>query len=987
MFEAFWVLSTQNASNTLFTHLREQIRYEIHNEPILVTIGGMTDLRLYLLGSPRLERGGKLVDMDTRKALALLAALALGGQEQRRETLAALLYPEADAESGRAAFRRTLSTLTHALGEGVLAARRDAVGLIPGSGLWVDALAFRELASAGSAEAALEQAVELYRGDFMAGFTLRDSSAFDDWQYRQSEELRRLLSGALERLAALAAESGDLERAIRHATRRVDLDPLLEEGQRQLMRLYLYAGQRNAALRQYRECVRVLDQELGVPPLEETTRLYQEILGSRTENARPRQAPVLGETQMPAPVLPALPVGPAPLVGREAEMAALARALQPEAEEGMFLSLEGEAGIGKTRLAEEFLALARRDGRAVIRAGCYEGEESLAYGPFVEGLERALEQPGMAARLEKLPPETLAEAARLLPSLRTVSRQVGLPPDGPGAQTRFFEALRQVFLSLLNGNVPGVLFIDDLQWADSATLDFLAYLARRIIPAGCLILAAWRGEEGPNSERLRQLQAEQQRAGRGLHLPLRRLNPTEVGRLARGLLSASGQERAPADLDRRLYAESEGLPFIAMEYLRGLKSAQGDWQMSGGVRDLLHRRLRAPGETARQLLTAAAVIGRPFDLSMLHAVSGRSEMETLTGLEELIGQGLLGERPGGYDFTHHKLREVAYAETSLARRRLLHQRVGEALAGAGSSRAAAGLAAGHFLQSGQTARAAELFRAAGEYARGLHANAEALAAFQSALAAGHPDLAGIHEACGDLETLSGNYREAIANYQAAAAFCSPGCLSNLMHKLGEVYQRLGEWDAAEAHYQSALEAAGDGGDPAWLAHLFAGWSLTSYRRGQTQRAGSLAGQALSRAQESGDPGALAQALNMMGILARADGELDVAKDFFERSLEAAGRVENMSLRVAALNNQARLLQEQGRAEEAIPQAHQALALCARMGDRHRQAAIQNNLADLYHAAGMEEEAMAQLKQAVALFAEIGEQTGPEQPEIWMLTEW
>jgi len=164
-------------------------------------------------------------------------------------------------------------------------------------------------------------------------------------------------------------------------------------------------------------------------------------------------------------------------------------------------------------------------------------------------------------------------------------------------------------------------------------------------------------------------------------------------------------------------------------------------------------------------------------------------------------------------------------------------------------------------------------------------------------------------------------------------------------------------------------------------------SLTSYRRGQTPRAGSLAGQALSRAQESGDPGALAQALNMMGILARADGDLEMAKDFFERSLEAAGRVENMSLRVAALNNQARLLQEQGRAEEAIPQARQALALCARMGDRHRQAAIQNNLADLYHAAGMEEEAMAQLKQAVALLAEIGEQTGPEQPEIWMLTEW
>ena len=165
-----------------------------------------------------------------------------------------------------AAFRRTLSTLNHALGKGVLAVRREAVGLDPAASLWVDVLHFKALLAAPPILAALEQAVALYRDDFLAGFTLRDSPTFDDWQYRQSEELRRLLAGALGRLASLAAEAGDLSPGIQHAARRLGLDPLLEDGHRQLMLLYFRSGQRGAALRQYRECVRVLDQELGVSP-------------------------------------------------------------------------------------------------------------------------------------------------------------------------------------------------------------------------------------------------------------------------------------------------------------------------------------------------------------------------------------------------------------------------------------------------------------------------------------------------------------------------------------------------------------------------------------------------------------------------------------------------------------------------------------------------------------------------------------------------
>jgi DNA-binding SARP family transcriptional activator len=947
----------------------------------------MEELCLYLLGSPRLERRGHVVEMDTRKALALLALVALEGQEQQRDTLTALLYPEADPVSARAAFRRTLSTLHGALGDGVLAIRRDAVGLAASSGLWVDALHFRELATETASLERLEQAASLYQGDFMAGFSLRDSPSFDEWQYQQTEELRRRLVTVLDQLVNRMASSSDFTSAIQHAARRAALDPLLEDGHRQLMELYARAGQRGAALRQYRECVRILEQELGVAPLEETTHLYQEIMSGRLEPARTPEQPFRGpgRESAPAEIRPA----PAaiPLVGRDAEIAHLTRAFET-APSALFISLEGEAGVGKTRMAEELVTLARRQGRAVAQARCYEGQAGLAYGPILDALGPVLEAPECALQVEQLAPSVLAEAARLLPGLAARGREPLPVPlaDGPGAQTRFMEALRLLTNSLLGGPLPGLLFIDDLQWADAASLDLLTYLARRAALGAYHLLIAWRSQEGANQERLRRLQAEQQRAGHALHLSLRRLTRPEIGALARSLLGD-----AAARLEERLFRESEGLPFIALEYLHSFEQAGGEWKLPGGVRELLHQRLQSPAEAARQLLTAAAVIGRSFDFSTLQAVSGRSEMETIDGLEELMELGLVQEDPtNGYDFTHEKLRQVAYDETSLARRRLLHLRAGETLAAEHALHdleANAGAAANHFLQAGQPGRAAEYFRQAGEYARRLHANSEALAHFQAALAAGHPNPAGLHEASGDLYTLQGEYAAAVASYQAAAAFCTPDCLSNLMHKLGEVYHRRGEWEAAESHYQAALEASGKDASPEWLAHLFADWSLTAYRAAQPARAAELAQNALDLAQQSDSPAALAQAYNMLGILERARDQLEEAGNFFERSLAAAGEQEDLSLRAAALHNLARLEQERGRHETALPLALQALETCTLLGDRHHQAALLNTLADLHHAAGREDQAMTHLKQAVTLFTEIGEEPGTALPEIWKLTEW
>ena len=1019
----------------------------------------MSHLSLFLLGPPRIELDGAPIEVDTRKAIALMAYLAVTGASHSRDTLATLLWPEYDQTHARAALRRTLSTLNKALGGEWLDVERESVALRPTRdtnrvGLWVDVEQFQrklaELSGHGHAEAEvcpaclepLSEAAALYRDDFMAGFTLRDSSNFDDWQFFQAESLRRKLAGALEKLARTYTLCQEFEAAIPHARRWLTLDPLHEPAHRQLMQLYAWADERGAALRQYRECVRVLEEELGVPPLAETTQLYQAIKeqagrgaegpggrgagehGSRGAQAQSRSVEL---APMSAPLNSGAPAFP--LVGRSQEWAALLTMYASLEAAGHFIVLEGEAGIGKTRLAEEFLAYVRTQGGAIIAARCYEGETNLAYGPFVEGLGAAINQASCTGWLDEVPVSWLSEAARLLPELASLRPHLPgpAPLDSPGAQSRFLEAVSQLLPALCSaqsgtarpaqlGQGPaGVLFIDDLQWADTASLDLLTYLVRRLWGRRLCIMVTWRGEHMAAAHRLRHLLAEAQRAGTGTALSLARLKPSAVMELVRWA-TQTGLE-LPAGLGERLYRETEGLPFFLVEYLtmmaRGA-DAGGDvaWPMPGGVRDLLRTRLEAVSETGRQLLTSAAVIGRSFDFDTLRAASGRSDEETVSGLESLIAQRLIEEVRGGgeppaaalrelsYDFGHEKLRALVYEETSLARRRLLHRRVAEALVGRmGERREYKGGYAGqpspylasqvayHFQLAGQESEAARYFNLAGEHARGLYANAEALAHFQSALALGYADASGLYEAMGDLQTLRGEYGAALTSYETAAAHCAAGALASLEHKLGNVHHRRGEWELAESHFQAGLATLGEDGPPGQRARLYADWSRTVHQRGQTERALSLAQRALDLAETADDLWALAQAHNMLGILASSRGALQIARHHLEHSLTLAQTLGDPAARVAALNNLALACRASGDLERAFELTEAALTLCASQGDRHRQAALHNNLADLFYATGQTEAAMAHLKQAVTIFAEIGEEAGTWQPEIWKLVEW
>jgi predicted ATPase/DNA-binding SARP family transcriptional activator len=965
-------------------------------------------LSIALLGAPRVEVDGRPLAVDTRKAIALVAYLAVTGQAHSRDTLSTLLWPEYDQDSARASLRRTLSALRKGLGPvgDQLQVNRERVALRADHDVLLDVERFTRLVRQTEAHGhtladvcpaclqPLSEAADIYRGEFLAGFALRECPEFEDWQRYQAESFRRALASVLERLATAAASAGRHDEALAAARRWLALDPLHEPAHRQVMLAYAWADQRAAALRQYRACVRILDEELGVAALPETTQLAERLRENHTPPPPTFAEPVPNASTHPEKVRrPSAGTPGYPLVGRAREWEVLLSAYATAGERGCLVVLEGEAGIGKTRLAESFLDHVRAKGARVVAGRSYEGESSLAYGLIAEALRAALAQGELGERLLSVPEHWLSEAARLVPEIALLRPLPAPLADPSGAGPRLVEGLRQLLLALLRGEVPGVFFLDDVQWADDASLELLGSLVRRLREHPPLFLLTWRGEEVPVAHRVRQLVADARRASAAVTLTLPRLRPADVAELVSARVV--GAER-PTELASTLYQASEGLPMFLIAYLDALADGtQPPDAVPGSIRDLLRARLGRLSETARQLLATAAAIGHSFDVDTLRAASGRGEDETVSALDELIGRRLVREVSGDggslhFDFAHEQLRQVVYHETSLIRRRLLHRRVAEALRDRAPSRKAPppdpAQIALHYQLAGHDELAAEYFYQAGEHARALHANAEALAHFRTALGLGYTDTATLHEALGDLLALTGAYAAATSSYDLAAAHGTPAHLGVIERKLGNVYARQGAWELAESHFQAALAATGES-DVAERARLQVAWSLAAHRQGQADRARAMASQALKAATAANDPRTLAQCHNIIGLLARNRGDLEQAARHLEHALELATGVGDPGGRVAALNNLALLYAAMAQAERGLALLEIALGLCRQLGDRHQEAALLTNMADLLRATGHADQAVARLKQAVPILAEIGAESGGLQPEIWKLSEW
>jgi DNA-binding SARP family transcriptional activator/tetratricopeptide (TPR) repeat protein len=936
-------------------------------------------VEIRLLGSPEITVEGNPLDVDTRKAVAILAVLATDRRAYGREELAALLWPDADDASARGALRRTLSVLRGAVGPDVLRVDRQQVALVP-SRYGVDVERLETLGDSGNA-GNLAIAADLARGPFMAGFTLRDSPEFDDWRAARAASVERTVGGVLDRLIAALDAKGDVAGAIAAAGRRIDLDPLDESAHVRRMELLAAAGDRAGAVRQYRACVAVLERELGVDPLAETTARYEAIRDGQAP-AVP-QPPRAGAHPAPEPVLDPERL---PIVGRDAILRAVDGIRRGSASDGRTVALVGEPGIGKSRLAQAIADEARAAGAVVLATSAYAAEQRIAYGPIVGALEPALHDTHQARRIEALGDGVVVELARIVPGVtRPGARRTAEATDASTVQTRLLAAIADALTAALAGPTPGVLVVDDVQWADGGTIAALAYLLRRLTSRPLLVLLTWRDDELSGDARLLADLAEQ-RAGDSVYR-LGRLGRDDVDAFVRAADSTLGWS-----VDA-LWDASEGLPLYLASAMATAPDPTGvaSPALPGGVRAVLSERLSRVDGVAAQVLAAAAAIGRAFDVPTLRYASGRSDDEVLDALDELAARGLVresGEAEGAptYDFTHGALRDLAEESTSLARRRLLHRRIAEAirLHAAGTARddpARLARIARHEREAGRDAEAAVAFGDAGDAAARVYANREAIDAYEAALALGHPAPAELHARVGDLRTRIGDYPAATQAYEAAAATADPELLPRIEAALARTHLRAGDLAAADAHLDAALAGSSE---PAWQAACLADRAVIRRRAGDRAGAVQAAAAAEVAAEAAGDPAAIGAARRMAGLVALDAGDARAAVAHLEVAVEAAADDGDPSAAIAALTGLAMATAATGDLDGALERGEQAIAACRRIGDRHLEAAVENHVADLLHAAGRDEEAFEHLRRSVEAFSEFDGDPADPDPGVWML---
>jgi DNA-binding SARP family transcriptional activator len=945
-------------------------------------------LQVALLGAPALRLDGDLLRFDTRKAVALVAVLAVSGRRHSREELAGLLWPESDNARARAALRRTLFT---AAGVGpALLADRSGVALDPAA-VDCDVVTFLACAERGGAAAARE-AIALYRGDFLAGFSLRDSPEWEDWRSATNDRLRRDLDRLLGVLVAHHTQRHEFDDAIEFAQRRLALDPLHEPAHQALIQLYDWTGQRTSALRQYRTCVRTLEAELGVAPLPETTALYDAVRGHRlpAPPARPPEAAV-ADVASPAasPPTPAAPVSPERVfVGRSAELARLSDAWAAARSSGRSLAVVGEVGSGKSALLETFARQLRGEDVAVVTVRGHEGEQTLAFAAATDLIRAAL--PSDPAASSSLADADRAALSRLLPAPEGADAHDGLPLDTPGARTRLFDAVRNALAALARGSAsPALVVVDDVHWFDEESRDLVAFLIRRP-PDHVLLVPTWRGSTTPAT--VAAAVADAMREGTGDMVWLPGLSREEVVDLLAGFAVA-----APEAVADDVLLRTGGLPMLVVEHaLAGVASGPGEITRPR-VEGLVRARIDGAPEMTGQILAAIAAVAAPVDPDLLRSVSGRTDAEVVGALEDAVARGLLVEAPerAAYDFPHDTLRHVVTERTSLARRRLLHSRTADVLmqrlaprgSSLGATAATAATVARQLDLAGRVAEAAMWHWVAADDARALYAHATAAEHLEVALALGHDPVV-THVALGDVRLRLGDYRAAIDSYEQAAALVdSDELAAEVEHKLAEVHHRLGDWDLTQTHLESALLLVPDLGVASQRrSQVLADLALVAMHRGDVAVARERAAGAAELAATVGEPSALAQAYNVLGVLDARHGDVAAARRHLATSLEHAQALLDPAPVVAALNNTARLEADAGELDAALLAAQRALELGTRHGDRHRMAALHANFADLLHRAGRDDEARAHQRESAVLFAEV-DRDEVRRPEVWKLVEW
>ena len=621
----------------------------------------VASLTIRLFGAPEVEAHGRPLALKNQKARALLFYLAVSGQPHTRNHLATLLWSEFPANSARRSLRAALFQLRRALQAAnvaqLLSSEADLVRLDQAE-IECDVIHFSRLLAEAS-EAALVEAIALYRGPLLEGFSLPDAPLLDEWVRLEDERLTQAYLSALERLANLAEAQQSWSTAIGYLQRLVQTDPLAEQAHRQLIRLYLQTGTISQALRQYQQFEAELQQKFGLVPAPETQALFQEAVRLQ-QPRRPAQQPA--PPTMNRRTQPALP-----FVGRDSLLTdLLAISGEVKAGQGGTVLLQGEGGIGKTRLVNEILVKLSQESPPwlVLPGACSPFDDLISYGPFLEAFQET----------------ALVDFTDLLPGAKT---------DTPDVREQFAHRILQT-LRQLSRNAPLVLAIDDLQWANSSTLNLFGLLATRLHHLPVLLIGTvQRAEAIPALQRLVTLE---RRRGQLHLLSLVPLTEEAITELLHNLNISPSSLTSLAEWLRQ---RSGGNPFILAEIVAHLRADAilapagarcrldpGRWlrwraafTLPETTHDLVSWRLRHLSTEARYLLELLAVAGQPLPFALLVDCPGVPPAEQLLPLiDDLLARRLVVENGNDmFALPHYLLRETILHPLSHVHRRMLHR--------------------------------------------------------------------------------------------------------------------------------------------------------------------------------------------------------------------------------------------------------------------------------------------------------------------------
>jgi DNA-binding SARP family transcriptional activator len=672
-----------------------------------------------------------------RRLPAVLGWLALHPGPQLRMKLATTLWPDVTDACARNNLRQVVWDLRRVLDHGAaqLGGDRDHVGFLVGPELWIDASAFDALVAAER----LADAIGLVRGDLLDGLD-------DEWIDEERARWRRKLNQTLSRHGDRLEVEGALDGAVAVSRRLCELEPFDEVAQRALLRRLHATGRRAEAIASYEEFATRMRDDLGVPPERDTVDLVDRIRessGARTRARMPHHA-----------ALELLTAVDTPFVGREKELDHLLGVWQRTLGHGQHIvGVDGEAGIGKTRLAAELASRVAASGGAVL-VGRSTEDQLVPYQAWIEALRhRTLTKDPYSLRTEL--PDTAHTLLPLIPELAPLlggRRGNETTTSVPADRYRMFQAVVD-WLHGIAAGTPTMLFLDDLHHADPASLELLRFLARAPAIVRMLIVFTCRPRDREASEQYIGTLAELSRRGvTWLHLEGLTVDAVIA------LVTKSTASPPSEHFAETLHVRTGGNPFFVSEILRNLagsgalhiRNSTWIWDLSNadimipeGVHQVLDRRLSRLDPVARRLLEVGAVAGADFDDVLLTAVTGVAGDTLLDALDATVSARLLAEHagPGRYSFAHPLIRDVVYSDLTVTRRARLHERLGEALTACG---APAMSIARHLLQAGSPdalGRAIPLALEAAVNALDQGAYEDVVALLDLVLAIDHPALA------------------------------------------------------------------------------------------------------------------------------------------------------------------------------------------------------------------------------------------------------